>query len=43
MELAVALYVESAGGMAPRRSSWSVTKAGMLSEQKRGVWRIEIV
>ena len=43
MELAVALYVESAWGMAPRRSSRSVTKVSILSEQKRGVWRKKIV
>ena len=43
MELAVASYVESAWGMASRRSLWSVTKVGMLSEQKRGLGRIKTV
>ena len=43
MELAVASYVESAWCMASRRSLWSVTKGGMLSEQKREVRRINTV
>ena len=43
MELAVALYVESAWGIAPRRSSCSVAKVSILSKQKHGVWRIKIV
>ena len=43
MELAVASYVESAWGMASRRSLWSVTKIGILSEQEHGVGRVRIV